>query len=463
MISADLVGIEGRGVKIEAMRERHPSPHEALVQIAGLADATKREVRVRVEAAINALGKPPEATSVKVYGATGHALGLDLPIALAVLGAESAAFGALSLSGQVQPARGAIAAAVAIRAFGAKQILLSPEDAALVARYVTGIEARACRTLADALAGGEPVIAAPDAPETAAPDFADCNLDDDTLRRLCVAAVARCGILLVAPPGAGKTMVARRIPGILPRLTQSEQEEVALIHNAAGLHSARASMPFRAPHHSTTPVGLTGGGAPTPRPGEVTLAHRGVLFLDEVTEFSRQAMEHLRQVMRDGEVVLSRASGTVRLPSNAMIVAATSACACGRAGSARACQCKETDRTAWATRIDERTSGLIGAAIRLRQMEARPGHVSSAVLRSRVVDAIDFSRSNPLRGMSTEASAAMRHAAVREVFRVDLNRTMTLALAAAALDGCVNAEERHVTEALAMAPEAAVWRAGWSL
>jgi magnesium chelatase family protein len=372
--SATLRGVEAVPVAIE-VDLGGGLPSFAMV---GLAEAAVRESRVRVQAAITSSGFVFPVARITVNLAPAHlkkdGTGFDLPMALGILAANGAvpagtlerclAFGELSLGGEVRPVRGALAAAEAAKQAGKSRVLVAPEngpEAALVA----GVEVRATKTLADAVAflaagldDGAPVVrGATHAPELGAiPDLRDVRGQAMARRALEVAAAGGHNLLFVGGPGSGKTMLARRLPGILPPMTLDEALEVTRIASVAGLNIGGGlvrARPFRAPHHSTTPPGLVGGGAAIPRPGEISLAHRGVLFLDELPEFARPTLEVLREPLESGEVVLARASGTVRYPARALLVASMNPCPCGRLGQtgARRCTCTPFDVHRYQSRV----------------------------------------------------------------------------------------------------------------
>ncbi len=224
-------------------------------------------------------------------------------------------------------------------------------------------------------------------------DMRDVKGMDDVKREIEAAAVTGENVLLVGGPGAGKTMLARRLIGVLPGMTEVEALETTRCHSVAGLNVGGGMItqrPFRAPHHSTTPPGLVGGGAALPRPGEMTLAHNGVLFLDEVTEFSRPAIEYMREVVRTGEVVLSRASGTLRFPAKCQIVASANPCPCGRHGDGtNRCRCSDADLKRYRARLDEVcmhlgiTKKIACPNVDLSKLDDAPSE-DSATIRARV-------------------------------------------------------------------------------
>ncbi len=371
VISATLRGVEAMPVGVEVdLGGGLPS-----FTIVGLAEAAVRESRVRVEAAIRATGLVFPVARITVNLAPAHVkkdgTGFDLPMALAVLAAQGSVpaarlarclvSGELSLAGDVRPVRGAIAAAeAAVRA--GRDVVLVARDNAPEAALVRGVEVRAVKTLADAvawLAGDDeraPVVPEAAARVTAAaPDLTDVHGQGEARLGLELAAAGGHNVLFVGGPGSGKTMLARRLPGILPPLTREEALEVTRVHSVAGLNIGGglvADRPFRAPHHSTTPAGLVGGGAALPRPGEITLAHEGVLFLDEVPEFSRPTLEALREPLESGEVMLSRASGTLRYPARTLLVASMNPCPCGYLhDTRRRCRCTPRDVQRYQGRI----------------------------------------------------------------------------------------------------------------
>lgn len=344
----------------------------------GLAEAAVRESRVRLEAAIRNSGFIFPIARISVNLAPAHlrkdGSGFDLPMALAILGAHGTiprerlhdvlVLGELSLSGDVRPVRGALAAAEAARLAHKKVVLVACENGPEAA-LVRGVEVRTVKTLRDAvayLAHGKseraPIVHCHVPAQTergGVADLADVRGQHAARRALEVAAAGGHNILFVGGPGSGKTMLARRLPGILPPMTWQEALEVTRVHSVAGLNIGGGLIdvrPFRAPHHSTTPPGLVGGGAALPRPGEATLAHRGVLFLDELPEFARPTLEAMREPLESGEVVLSRASGTLRYPARCLLVASMNPCPCGRYGDGSTrCRCQRHDVQRYQSRV----------------------------------------------------------------------------------------------------------------
>jgi magnesium chelatase family protein len=336
---------------------------------------------------------------------------LDLPIAVALLAAASqiepgalagvALVGELALDGRVRPLRGALALALAVRDSGCAT-LIAPRANAAEAALADRLEVRAAGDLGAVLAhlrGGDalPVALAgePEPVDAGLPDLAEVRGQELAKRGLEIAAAGGHGALLVGAPGAGKTMLARRLPGFLPPLTRDEAIEVTRIHGAvAPLDAPLATRrPFRAPHHTASAAGLIGGGSP-PQPGEVSLAHRGVLFLDELPEFDRRALESLRQVIEDHRVVLVRAGRRVTFPADFQLVAAANPCPCGWLGSGRRdCRCDDGQVARYRARISGPLLDRIDLHLHVRpvawaDLDAAPAPGSgSRDIRERVVRA----------------------------------------------------------------------------
>ncbi len=410
-----LDGISSREVTVE-VDARRGLPTFTLV---GLADRAVRESRERVRAALlnSGLDFPQQRLAANLAPAHVHKHGasFDLAIAVGLLAATAqvpherlvshAVCGELSLSGRLRPVRGALAFAVGAQRAGYEHLIV-PEENAEEAALVSGLEVAPVpdlKRIVDLLRGEW----APDPPARDEQHFSapppDLELGDvrghiDAKRALEIAAAGGHNLLMIGPPGAGKTMLARRLPAILPPLSFEEALEVTQIHSAAGLGTGGLvdRRPFRAPHHTVSPQGLVGGGSPS-RPGELTLAHRGVLFLDELAEFSRAALDAMRQPLEEGRVEIVRGQRSVSYPARGMLVAACNDCPCGRPSS---CRCSELEQARYMRRL---SGPLLDRIDLVCQIESVPavelvsgsgarGRGSSSQVRQRVGRARDRQR-----------------------------------------------------------------------
>ena len=436
--SAAVFGVDAYPVQIE-VDVSFGLPHFTMV---GLPDATVRESRDRVRSAIRNSGYefPPHRITVNLAPADVRKAGssFDLPIALGLLATsgrlarraidDTVVLGELSLDGAINGIRGVLPIAVAARRLGLRRLLLPPHNAA-EACVVDGLDVCVARSLPEAVdalnhpEAAERASAAPQVTSTAKStdgDLAEVRGQLLPRRALEVAAAGGHNLLLSGPPGAGKTMLARRLGGILPPLTFDEALECTAIHSVAGTLPAGAGLltarPFRAPHHTISNVALVGGGA-IPRPGEISLAHNGVLFLDEMPEFDRRVLEVLRQPLEDGRVTIARAARTAAFPAHFVLIAAMNPCPCGFLhDERRECRCTPAQVAKYRGRLSGPLRDRIDLIVDVPAVpvhaitDAEPGE-STAIVRRRVCAARELQQTR-YDGRSARTNSDLRGGAV---------------------------------------------------
>ena len=429
--SASVIGVQAQPVAVEVMLVAGAGGFDTV----GLPELSVREARVRVRAAIRESGLPFPRRSITVNLAPADlrkdGTYFDLPVALGILHASGdlaegsldgwVAAGELSLSGEIRPVRGMLAVAEMAQQQGSRGVICALENAAEVAA-VQGIQVRAAATLNAVVKGlmedDWPAIATARCTPAVRTDlcWSDVRGQAHAKRALEVAAAGGHNVVMSGSPGCGKTMLARRLPLILPPMSSAMALEVTKIYSVAGLLTPGCGLvqrrPFRAPHHTGSATSLVGGGS-FPRPGEVSLAHGGVLFMDELPEFPRSVLETLRQPLEDGHVVIARARTVARFPSRMMLVAALNPCPCGYLGShRRACVCTEPQIRRYASRLSGPLLDRIDIQIELETLptaalrSANLGETFAAV-RDRVVAARNLQHERYAQTAVTNATVSM--------------------------------------------------------